>query len=270
VALATSLDAAPPGDLALAQALRRREADVTVAVWSSTVVDWSRFDLVVIRSCWDYHLRLPDFLEWIASLVAAGVKVLNAPPIVRWNAPKTYLRAMAAHGIMMPETCWLAAGQSIDVGHLCRERGWSCAVVKPIVSATAYRTERRRDGRATGPAMVQAYQAVIEREGEWSVVYLGGVHSHDVRKRARADDFRVQSAFGGTVEVAAAPAAVVSFADAALSCVPGAVSLARVDVLHDGTQSWLMEVEAIEPELFLDLVPGAAARAASAILEASI
>ncbi|MCL4814929.1 MAG: hypothetical protein KJ061_20795, partial [Vicinamibacteraceae bacterium] len=79
VAVATSLVELPPGDLALLSALRRRGADAAPVVWSSPHVDWRGFDLVLIRSCWDYHLRLHEFLAWVEALEAAAVPVLNAP-----------------------------------------------------------------------------------------------------------------------------------------------------------------------------------------------
>lgn len=268
VALATSLADLPPGDAALLDALRQLGAHAAPAIWSSPEVDWPAFDLVAIRSCWDYHLRLDEFLAWIDALEAASVPVLNAPALVRWNARKTYLRELAARGLPVPETLWLDDADEVDVADVCAARGWESAVVKPVVSASAYRTERRRDGRVRGPVLVQAFQPAIEREGEWSVVYLGGQWSHDVRKRARASDFRVQHEHGGTAEVEAAPPPVRALAAHAVSCLPCPAIFARIDIVAEEDEARLMEVEVIEPELFLDLVPGAAVRAASVVLSA--
>jgi glutathione synthase/RimK-type ligase-like ATP-grasp enzyme len=267
IALATSLADLPPGDAALLEALRRQGARAAPAIWSSSCVDWAQYDLVVIRSCWDYHLRLNEFLAWVAALDAAGVRVLNVPALVRWNARKTYLRELDAIGLPVPETLWLDERDTVDVAAVCRARGWERAVVKPVVSASAYRTARRRTGIARGPAMVQAFQPAILREGEWSVVFLGGRRSHDVRKRARASDFRVQQEHGGTAHVEAAPGAVRALAGRAVSHLPVPAAFARIDIVADGDEARLMEVEVIEPELFLDLVPGAADRAASVLLK---
>lgn len=266
VALATSLVDLPPGDAALLEALQRRGARAAPAIWSSSTVDWRTYDLVVIRSCWDYHLRLDQFLAWVAALDATGVPVVNPPALVRWNARKTYLRELEAIGLPVPETIWLDEGDTVDIAAMCRARGWERAVVKPVVSASAYRTARRRTGIARGPAMVQAFQPAILREGEWSVVFLAGVRSHDVRKRARASDFRVQHEHGGTAHVEAAPAAVHALASRAVSHLPAPAAFARIDIVADGDEARLMEVEVIEPELFLDMVPGAADHAASVLL----
>lgn len=268
VAVATSLAELPPGDLALLAALGRRGADAVPVVWSSPHVDWRGFDLVLIRSCWDYHLRLHEFLAWVEALEAAAVPVLNAPALVRWNARKTYLRELAARGLPVPDTLWLGDGEEADVEAVCAERGWASAVVKPVVSASAYRTERRREGRVRGPMLVQAFQRAIEHEGEWSVVYLGGQWSHDVRKRARASEFRVQREFGGSATVEPAPASVRALAARAVSALPHPAAFARIDIVDDGREPRLMEVEVIEPELFLDLVPGAADRAAQVAVSA--
>lgn len=248
-------------------ALGRKGARPAPVIWSAPDVDWRTYDLVVIRSCWDYHLRLDEFLAWVAALEAAGVSVVNPPALVRWNARKTYLRELDAIGLPVPETLWLDEGDTVDIAAVCRARGWESAVVKPVVSASAYRTARRRTGIARGPAMVQAFQAAILREGEWSVVFLGGRRSHDVRKRARASDFRVQHEHGGTVLVESAPAAVRALARRAVACLPAPAAFARIDIVADRDDVRLMEVEVIEPELFLDMVPGAADRAASVILK---
>ena len=267
VALATSLADLPPSDAALLEALRRQGVRAAPAIWSSPDVGWAQYDLVVIRSCWDYHLRLEEFLAWVAALDAAGVSVVNPAALVHWNARKTYLRELDAIGLPVPETLWLDEGDTVDIAAECRAHGWESAVVKPVVSASAYCTARRRTGIARGPAMVQAFQAAILREGEWSVVFLGGRRSHDVRKRARASDFRVQYEHGGTVHVESAPAEVRTLADRTLGRLPCPAAFARIDIVADQDDVRLMEVEVIEPELFLDLVPGAADRAASVLLE---
>lgn len=266
VALATSQVSPPPGDLALADALRRRGAHPTLPVWSAAGLDWSAFDVVVIRSCWDYHLRLDEFLAWLAAVDAASVRVVNAPDLVRWNARKTYLQELATRDIAVPDTEWLDDHDEVEVAALCAGRGWPEAVVKPVVSASAHGTERRTTGQVRGPALVQRFVPAVESEGEWSSIYLGGCHSHDVRKRPRRADFRVQAEYGGTVEILPAPRTVRAFSDRVLAALPSMPSLARVDVVQDGARPLLMEVEVIEPELYLDLVPGAADRAAAVIL----
>jgi glutathione synthase/RimK-type ligase-like ATP-grasp enzyme len=141
--------------------------------------------------------------------------------------------------------------------------------VKPLISASAYGTERRSDGIAHGPLMIQEYLPEIETDGEWSLMYFHGVFSHAVRKRARSGDFRVQSDFGGTTEIATPPRKFLKIAHEALELLPSRPVFARVDMVERGSSPLLMELELIEPELFLTLADHAAHGLALAI-EAAI
>ena len=265
VAIATSKSELPASDHALAVAMAELGFDVQPVIWSSTEQDWQKFDALVVRSCWDYHLRVQEFLEWIALLERKGVAVLNPPDLLRWNTNKTYLAELAASGIAIPDTVFVAESKELDLEEVCESRGWQTAVVKPTISASAYRTERRRSGPVRGPAMVQQYVAAIECTGEWSLVYMNGQFSHAVIKKPRASDFRVQTDFGGTVTAAQPSADVLVFAETVLSRLKWPAIFARVDIVADGLSVQLMELEVIEPELFLNLVPGSSRRLASAI-----
>lgn len=265
IAIATSKNELPPSDQALALALREQGFDVHPVIWSGTHQDWREFDAVVVRSCWDYHLRLEEFLAWIARLERNGVAVLNSPHLIRWNANKIYLAELAAAGIPTPDTIFVEPGMELDLARVCASRNWTSAVVKPMISASAHCTERRRSGPVHGPAMVQRYIAAIETEGEWSLIYFRDAFSHAVIKKPREGDFRVQNNFGGTVRVAEPGRESLAFAEAVLSRLAWPAMFARVDMVADGPSIQLMELEVIEPELFLDLVPGSSRRLASAI-----
>ena len=265
IAIASYKETLPPSDELLRQAL-----GAEAAVWWDAAVDWRAFDAVVVRSCWDYHLRLPEFLLWIEGLEQAGVRLINAPELIRWNCSKTYLREFAARGVQIAATVWVGDGESVDLERVCDEHGWLEAVVKPLVSASAYGTGRRRTGVVRGPAMVQEFLSGIETEGEWSLFYFGGVFSHAVRKRPASGDFRVQMEYGGTAETGVPAGGVLEFAERALGLLPVPAVLARVDVIADDGACVLMEMEVIEPELFLDLAPGAVERAAKAVLTAIV
>jgi len=265
IAIATSENPLPASDQALALALAEHGFDVQPAIWSSTQQDWQAFDAVVVRSCWDYHLRVDEFLEWIALLQRGGIVVVNSPDLIRWNANKVYLGELAAAGIAVPDTVFVESGAELDLTKICASRGWGSAVVKPTVSASAYCTERRSSGLVRGPAMVQQYVGAIETEGEWSLVYINGEFSHAVIKKPQMGDFRVQTNFGGTVQVAQPSKQSLEFAEGVLSRLAWPAMFARVDIVVDGASIQLMELEVIEPELFLDLVPGSSRRLASAI-----
>lgn len=235
---------------------------------------------VVHRSCWDYHTKHAAFLAWLAELEASGLPSLNAVPVVRWNVDKRYLGDLAARGVPVAETVYLDAGQRVDLAALLRERGLDEVVLKPQVSLSAFGTSRASQATAAAAQpgldallaeramMVQAFLPEVVAHGELSFVFFGGRLSHVVRKRAAPGDFRVQQDHGGTrAQVEAAPAQVAEAARALAAA--GAPTLyARVDMIETAAGLVLMELEAIDPELFLALVPGAAARFAGAIAAA--
>ncbi|HVE80232.1 MAG TPA: hypothetical protein VNA89_15305 [Gemmatimonadaceae bacterium] len=280
VALATyaRLPGLADDDRLLADALRAVAVDAAPAVWDDAGVDWERFDLVIVRSCWDYHTRLGDFLRWLDRVEATGTRVENAPAVLRWNAEKTYLRDLAACGVPVVPTRWVRPGGDVALDVLLGEAGWDEAVVKPIVSASAtdtWRTGRAsaaadaarfRDLAARGGVMVQPFLPVVAAEGEWSLVFLDGTFSHAVLKRPAAGDFRVQHEHGGSAEPVAPSPALVRQARAALAAAPGDPLYARVDGCVIAGRLHVMELELIEPSLFLALAPDAPARLARAVV----
>ena len=258
----------PPGDRLLRRALLDAGHRASQALWSSPTQNWRAFDAVIIRSCWDYHLRPQAFLDWIASLESARVPVVNAPALVRWNYDKRYLAALATAGIAIPDSVWLAAGESLDLALHCRHQNWPAAVVKPLISASAHRTRIRHRGLARGPALVQQFVPEIQTAGEWSLVFLSGQFSHAVRKLPASGDFRVQMEYGGSAVPGRPPAPAVAFARRALAHAPATPAFARVDIVLTASGPLLMELELIEPELFFPPTGHEAARAAAAILAA--
>jgi len=253
------------------------------AIWDDPHTEWLRYAAIVLRSCWDYHLKPDLFLRWILALEAEGVLVFNAAPLVRWNADKAYLRDLEPKGIHIVPTFWAdhhphtsCEQIPIRLKDKLRELGWPKAVVKPRISATAHRTllvsaadaedaQSHFDELRRGPGvMVQKFMEGIASEGEWSLIFFAGVFSHAVLKRPRSGDFRVQNDFGGTSQVGDPPSSVLAAATLAVQAVDATV-YARVDGVVEDGQFHLMELELIEPALFLAEHPEAAGRFAEAI-----
>ena len=219
IALATSEDwpALTPDDQTLLRPLADRGFKAEAAVWSDPTYPWQACDGVVIRSCWDYHLRSQEFLRWIAFLESAGCAVWNPPATIRWNTDKSYLRSLETKGIPIVPTLWCEPGETRSLADALREKGWARAVVKPRISATAHRTQlveatNAEAGQAlfeelkAGPGvMVQEFMDDILSEGEWSLMFFDGKFSHAVLKTSKPGDFRVQSDFGGKSRAAAPP-----------------------------------------------------------------
>jgi len=256
------------------------------AVWSDSAVAWDAFDAVVIRSCWDYHLRYDAFFAWIDRVTGLGVPIWNAPDTLRWNSRKTYLHDLAIGGVRTVPTLWLdgagARRRASSLAEVLDATGWDDVVVKPIISASAHETwrvsidEARRDASlhderlraliAKHGVMVQPFVTEIESDGEWSLLFFGGVFSHAVIKYPMAGDFRVTREFGGTHETVTPTPHVLAQAERALDAAPGEPLYARVDGAVVGEDLVVTELELLEPSLFLDADPAAPERFANAIV----
>ena len=267
-------------DLLAVEELRRRGAEVEPAVWDDPGVRWSAYQRVVIRSCWDYHLRPEAFLGWLDEMERRRAPLWNPASVVRGNVDKAYLADLAAAGLPVVPTVRLEKGEAADLAGLLDERGWTEAVVKPSVSASAFRTLRVGRGEAgasqekltallaSSSALVQPFLPEVQTGGEWSLIFLGGEYSHAVLKKPKAGDFRVQQELGGSVDSAVPSPELVVQARRVLETIPEPWLYARVDGVEIGGAFTLMELELIEPSLFLVADERAPARFAEAILGA--
>jgi glutathione synthase/RimK-type ligase-like ATP-grasp enzyme len=274
VALATAAELELPDDETsmVAHALRRHGLDAVIEPWDGPF-DWPSADLVVIRSTWDYVHRLDEFVTWI-QLVDATTMLVNPASMVQWNAHKRYLAELADAGVPVVPTTIVERGASAGLASLIADA--TEVVVKPAVSASAYGTARGHltDPRlaehlrglvASGDVLVQPLVASVLTDGEMSLIYLGGRFSHAVRKVAKTGDYRVQHEHGGTVQPHSPTPAEIGVAEATLAALPSTCAYARVDVVAGAAGPLLMEVELIEPQLFLDHAPGSADRFAAVL-----
>jgi len=279
VALAT-YDAAPdlaPDDKLLAAALERVGIRSAAAVWSDRSIDWRSFDAVVIRSCWDYHRRHGEFVAWLDALDASRRPVWNPTPMVRWNSDKRYLIDLARRGIATVPTRIVERGSLVRVHEVAAAEGWTRFVVKPAVSASAHEThaltlplgaeDRAAIERvaAHGDVLVQPFVDEVTTDGELSLIFFDGVFSHAAIKRSRRGDFRVQTEHGGTVAPVDVVPAIVAEAKRSLDALDEMPLYARVDGVGDERSFRLMELELIEPNVFLAVADGSAGRFAAAI-----
>lgn len=263
--------------LAVAE-LSRRGAEVEPAVWDDPGVRWAGFDAVVLRSCWDYHRRLPEFLAWLERMEKEGVPLWNPAAVVRANVDKEYLAGLAAAGIPVVPTLRVEKGSAADLAAILEERGWDEVVVKPAVSASAFQTWRTSRAQAAAEqrsfeellsgsgALIQPFLPEIQTGGEWSFIFLGGEFSHAVLKRPQEGDFRVQEHLGGSSRAAAPGETLIAQARAVTEKIPEPWLYARVDGVETEAGFLLMELELTEPSLFLGSDPEAPGRFAAAIL----
>jgi glutathione synthase/RimK-type ligase-like ATP-grasp enzyme len=277
IAIATCADHADlkVDDELLRGALGERGVEAIPVVWDEPRVDWSEFDLCLVRSTWDYHEKHAEFLAW-AQRAGAATALRNPADLIAWNSDKTYLRELAEAGVPTIPTLWVERGSDFDPRDELRARGWIEAVVKPVVDLGAKNLHRVGVGEVRGAlatvlarqeAMVQPFLPSLEADGELSLVYIGGSFSHAARKRPAGGDFRVQLIWGGTMTPADPEPRDVEVAERALAQLDEPPLYARVDLVTgpDG-EPCLIELELIEPNLYLGTTPAAAERLADAVL----
>ncbi|MFV8749012.1 ATP-grasp domain-containing protein [Nannocystaceae bacterium ST9] len=261
-------------------------------VWSDPAIDWSGYDLVLIRTTWDYQDHIAEFLAW-AERVAACTRLLNPFPVVRWNTHKSYLRELEREGVPLAPSLWLERGRPVELAARVAERGWSRGFIKPLLGATARETLRFRidvpEQLAAAQAhvdrlvlgqnedlVVQPYLDAVEREGELSAIWFRGRLSHGVRKVPVAGDYRVQDDFGAHDEPWTLDADALALCERAFAGldrvltrlgVAGPLLYARVDMLRTNAGELVLnELELVEPSLFLRHRPAAGRVLAEALI----
>jgi len=269
------LPAPDPDTPLLAAALRDAGRAVDVRDWRDPDVDWSDARMTVLRSPWDYIDHLDAFLDWAARVDQVS-DLWNPLELLRWNTHKAYLLDLRARGAPIVPTVVLLGGSAASLDAICDAQGWNAVVVKPAVasgSKGAYRAEvgdraaqlHLDELLGTGDVLVQQFVPAIEDDGEWSVVLVDGVVAHGLRKRPASGDYRVQEEWGGNTELVEPTASLAELATRVCAILPAPALYARVDIVAIGGNWHVMEVEATEPSLWLDLAPDTTRLLADAI-----
>ncbi|MCC5947099.1 MAG: hypothetical protein JJT89_01475 [Nitriliruptoraceae bacterium] len=289
-------------DQPLIDALRVRGAEVARPSWRDASVDWSGFDVAVVRTTWDYRAHRDAFVAW-AGEVAAVTSLWNPPDVLRWNTHKSYLLELEDHGAPVVPSAWLGAGDAVTLADLLEHRGWSDVVLKPAVGAgstgvlrvradapsdadravTADVLARGGVGDATdvhhgqrhldallaqGDVVVQAFQPGAVTQGERSVFVIDGQATHVVRAAAvgpgmRGATRRLQPPQRETLDRETA-----QLATWVVDATGAELLYARVDLLDDELGApQVLELECTEPDLALGLAPDATNRFAAAIVQ---
>ncbi len=299
IALVTAREALPLDEdmPPLVGALQARGARVHTPYWDDPSVDWSRFDVAVLRSTWDYVDRIDEFLAW-ADRSRCATNLLNSPEVVRWNTDKHYLEHLERHGVPPVPTRFIEPGADVDAefdaflaggaGSLTVGQAtvFSDFVVKPSIGAGSRDAARYRRGDAAAAlahlrrlvaterrsTMLQPYLDRVDDFGETALLHFAGSFSHAIRKGPllRAGDALVEGLFAPEQIAPRMPDdAERRLAADALAALPFAMPLyARVDLIRDRDgRPVVLELEMTEPSVFLAHAPGAADRFAQAILD---
>ena len=279
IALATcaTLPSGDTDDQLVIEPLRALGIQAVPAVWDDPGVDWASFDLVVVRSTWDYAGRRSEFVEWASSVP----RLANPADVIDWNTDKHYLRDLLAAGIPVVPTTWIdsdpfelpAAGTvvlkpTVGAGSIDAAR-FDLSDSAEASSAREHATRLLVSGRSV---MVQPYLDQIDAAGETALMYFGGVFSHAVKKGAMLAATREMVDglyYEEEIEPYAPSEAELSVGALALAAVPGGsdrLLYARVDLVPDASGSpLLMELELTEPSLFMRFAPDSPQRLAAAL-----
>jgi glutathione synthase/RimK-type ligase-like ATP-grasp enzyme len=256
-----------------AEPLREAGLEVEDRDWANAT-DLADFDLVLPLLVWGYPFAPLQWAEAVSRWEAEGVPLRNPASVLRWNSDKIYLERLAERGAPVVPTLFLAGLSEARLEEAALAFGTERLVAKPRISSTAWQTIRWSPGAPLaggpeGPAMVQPYLPEIERSGEVSMIFFGGAFSHAVAKRPQPGDFRVQPEFDGIIAAHEPYPDEREAAARILAAVDEPLLYARVDLVRglDGPQ--LIELELIEPDLYLGYDSGAGRRFAAAVAAAA-
>jgi hypothetical protein len=221
--------------------------------------DLSGFALILPLMAWGYQRDAARWFQALDVWEGAGLRFANPLATLRWNTNKDYLFDLAEAGVAIVPSRLAHALTRDDVADARAAFGCEVLVIKPTISGGADGTYR------LGPddpipfdvlereMLIQPLMPAIASEGEYSLFYFAGAFSHAILKIPEAGDFRVQEQFGGREVTVEAPASARTLAEAAMAVAPGPLAYARVDMVRgEGGSFFLMELELIEPSLFLD------------------
>jgi glutathione synthase/RimK-type ligase-like ATP-grasp enzyme len=272
LATCVALPEPDPDAQALLAAVRAAGAEASWLAWDDPTADWDAPGLTVLRSTWNYAHAHPAFLAWVDRVARSG-PLWNPAPVVRWNSDKRYLVELGQEGFGVVPTTLVEAGQAVDLQALVARNGLERFVLKPAVGAGSFGAARFTESElpaaqayaerwlASRAMLVQPYLESVEHYGERSLVWIDGDFTHAVRKTPR---------FGADHEAVSAALPIADDErEAARKLVERARSpllYARVDLARDAQgRPLLMELELIEPSLFLAQNPPALERLARAI-----
>lgn len=258
-----------------APALTAAGMEVVPLPWTEAG-DLTGFDLILPKLVWGYHKHYSEWLELLERFERERLQVTNPVPLLRWNGDKSYLEELADKGVDSVPSMTVA---ELDAPHLAEARvhfGCDTLVVKPLVSASAYGTFRLTPADPVPEEvrgwrmLVQPWLEAIVDSGEWSLIFFDGAFSHAVAKVPTSGEFRVQPEFGGIIQRCDPPEGSVALAEAALAAAPARSTYARVDIVVGNCgRLQVIELELIEPALFLEQAPEAGTRFAAAVRSAA-
>lgn len=252
-----------------------------VVSWRNSSVNWSDYEVVVIRSPWDYQDDMESFVKVLTNIEQSSARLENSLNVVQWNINKIYLTHLEADDVTIVPTLWPDVFNADDLAGYFTHFSTAQIVLKPRVSANAdntfWLTQDNYQSKiaelsaafASRELMVQPFMADICQEGEFSLFYFNGEFSHAILKTPAKGDFRVQEEHGGgLLSVTPEPAleAAANKTMQAISKLHGDLLYARIDFVRHQDTFALMEAELIEPSLYFNMDAASPQRFADALV----
>lgn len=245
--------------------------------WRDSSTDWNEFDAVYICTPWDYPQHADEFMHVLEAIDASSATLVNPLSLVRWSLAKTYLRDLQERGAAVVPSVWINDFDAAQLVDWFESFGTDTLVIKPDVGGNATDTFVLRNPVSSEfagqlsrtfrnrPFLVQPFIANIQTEGEYSLFYFAGDYSHAIQKIPKSGDYRVQEEHGADIQSVRPADDLLATAAQVLALVEPAPVYVRADfVRSDDEQFLLMELELIEPSLYLRTDDGAAGRFAAA------
>lgn len=236
-----------------------------IVIWSDPDVEWERFSCLLVKSVWDYFDYYPEFLDWIERMKLLKIPVLNDLDTILWNSSKEYLMEIEQKGFPVISGLILEADSKPDLELIKEKIKSDTVVVKPLVSGGAKNTlkihlsewdnysQKIEDLLQEEDFLVQPYISEVAEVGEYSLLFFNGKFSHAVLKTPAKADFRVQHYFGGTIQVIDPKPEMLESCQKLMDTFAKNTLYGRVDGVEISGVFHLMELELIEPYLFLAL-----------------
>ena len=253
--------------------LEQQGWQVDTLSWRKTGVDWDQYDVVVVRTPWDYQDDPEAFMQVLEEIDSSSAHLENSLDIVRWNIDKIYLKELERQGVALVPTKWhdRLAKRALTQDELATFFalvGNEQIVLKPRISANADNTFWLKSDSATQPLealnsalaqrdfMIQPFVPAVIEEGEYSLFYFNGEYSHAILKTPKQDDFRVQEEHGGRLQTVEPEQELLNCATKCMTAIKDIHQMplyARLDLVRFDDTFVLMEAELIEPSLYFNM-----------------
>ncbi len=249
-------------------------------VWDNGVAGIGEFDAIIFRSCWNYHRKFEKFVSWILQVKDLNVPTFNSIPVSLWNLHKKYLLDLANAGVAIPRTeLILKDSHSEDLRTKLVAVKSEQVIIKPAISLNGEDTylcdaqDIARIGRLTESllserdVLIQEYIPEVQTFGEISLLFFNKKYSHSVRKTPAANEFRIHTEYGGSRMPFSPGQDLIDSAAKILDLVSESLLFARVDFIVSTRGPLLVELELVDPMLYLACDTAAAGRFAENIAE---